>query len=542
MDNQFTMEGHTKYFRDNGAECAVLLKKDGRFPLDCAGKIAVYGSGARHTIKGGTGSGEINMPFVTVENGLQNAGFRITTGEWLDAYDRVLEEAEKDFLAAIKREARKKRTLAVRLAMGRSIREPDYELPLNGDGNTAVYVLSRVSGEGSDQKPVPGDILLTETEVRDILVCNERYENFMLVLNTGGMIDLSPVENVKNILLLSQLGAETGNILAGILLGHHSPSGKLTATWYAWKDHPEMGEFGGKDDTAYREGIYVGYRYFDTLGIAPLFPFGYGLSWTEFNVELMDFSLDGERVTVSAAVTNTGEYPGKQVLQLYVSVPSGRLDQPYQMLAGFLKTAKLQPGETQRVSVSYCISDIASYDPETEAYLLEAGDYIHRIGADSQNTVIAGIVHIGQEIACGKFAKAFGDPGFQDFVPCKISRAEEIPENTTLLPLAADAISPREPHVFAPEIDETVSQMTDDQLIKMNLGAFDPKGGIQSIIGNASFTVAGAAGQSYMGGDVLGIPSIVMADGTGGLRISKEYVRDEKGFARAMAWPFRIPS
>ncbi|MCM1536712.1 MAG: glycoside hydrolase family 3 C-terminal domain-containing protein [Clostridium sp.] len=534
MDIQSMIQQHAKYFRENGAECTVLLKKDGHFPLGSAGKIAVYGSGARHTLKGGTGSGEVNMPFVTVEEGLKNAGFRITSYEWLESYDRLLEKAEEEFFADIKKEARQKRMMAVQMAMGRSMKEPEYELPLNGEGDTAVYVLSRVSGEGSDRKPVPGDILLTETEIRDILACNERYENFILALNTGGMVDLSPVANVKNILLLSQLGAETGNILADILLGQSNPSGKLTATWYAWKDHPQIGEFGGKDDTAYKEGVYVGYRYFDTLGIEPLFPFGYGLSWTEFSIKQADFTLDGERVTVMVDITNTGKYPGKQVIQLYVSVPEGRLNQPYQMLVGFTKTAMLQPGETQRVSVSYAISDLASYDAETENYILEAGNYIYRIGADSRHTIVAGIVCNDREIVCGHFAKLFGEPGFDDFVPERNAQAKAAPDNVKTLRLSADAVSVRKPYIRTTEIDEAVSRMTEDQLIKMNLGAFNPKGGIQSIIGNAAFTVAGAAGQTFMQGESFGIPSVVMADGTGGLRISKEYVRDAEGNAHAI--------
>ncbi|MCM1427970.1 MAG: glycoside hydrolase family 3 C-terminal domain-containing protein [Eubacterium sp.] len=534
MDIQSMIKKHAEYFRENGAECTVLLKKDGHFPLGSAGKIAVYGSGARHTLKGGTGSGEVNMPFVTVEEGLKNAGFSITSYEWLDAYDRLLEKAEEEFFADIKKEARQKRMMAVQMAMGRSMKEPEYELPLNGEGDTAVYVLSRVSGEGSDRKPVPGDILLTETEIRDILACNERYENFILALNVGGMVDLSPVANVKNILILSQLGAETGNILADILLGQSNPSGKLTATWYAWKDHPKIGEFGGKDDTAYKEGIYVGYRYFDTLGIEPLFPFGYGLSWTEFSMEHVDFNLDGERVTVAVDITNTGKYPGKQVVQLYVSVPEERLNQPYQMLVGFAKTAMLQPGETQRVSVSYVISDLASYDSETENYILEAGNYIYQVGADSRHTTVAGVVCNDREIVCGHFAKLFGDPGFNDFVPERNTQVKEASDNVKTLRLSANAVSVRKPHIRMPEIDEAVSRMTEDQLIKMNLGAFNPKGGIQSIIGNAAFTVAGAAGQTFMQGESLGIPSVVMADGTGGVRISKEYVRDAEGNAHAI--------
>ncbi|MCM1113862.1 MAG: glycoside hydrolase family 3 C-terminal domain-containing protein [Clostridium sp.] len=533
MDKNLMIKSHANFFRDNGAECTVLLKKDGRFPLNTAGKIAAYGSGVRNTIKGGTGSGEVNMPYVTIEQGLKNAGFIITSLNWLNAYDRVVENARAEFLAEIKREARKKFTLAVQVAMGRSMPEPEYSISLDGEGDTAIYVLSRISGEGSDREPAPGDILLTDTEIRDILACNEKYKNFMLVLNTGGMVDLSPVKDVKNILLLSQLGGETGNILADILLGNSNPSGKLTATWFDWKNHPNIGEFGGKDDVEYNEGIYVGYRYFDTLGIKPLFAFGYGLSWTEFSIGLIDFTLDGENVTVSADVTNIGNYSGKQVVQLYVSVPSKRLDQPYQMLVAFAKTKQLKPGETQSISINYPISDIASYDCERQAYILEEGNYIHRIGTDSRHTAAAGVVCIDSEINCGQFDKVFGDSEFKDFVPDAKNTVEEY-NDVPVLNLSSDAVCVRKPHTHSKKIDEAVAKMTDDQLIKMNLGAFDPKGGVQSIIGNAAFTVAGAAGQTFMDGGSLGIPSIVVADGTGGLRISKEFVRDEKGMSHAI--------
>ncbi|MCM1578487.1 MAG: glycoside hydrolase family 3 C-terminal domain-containing protein [Ruminococcus sp.] len=537
MNIQAMVEQHKKYFRENGAECAVVLKKDGRFPLDKAEKIAIYGSGARHTIKGGTGSGEVNMPYVTVEEGLKSAGFTVTSNQWLDGYDKRLEEAEEEFLANIRKEARQKHTLAIMVGMGRSMEEPEYDLPINGDGDTAIYVLSRISGEGSDRKPTEGDILLTKTEIRDILKCNEKYENFILVLNTGGVVDLTPVTGVKNILLLSQLGAETGNIFADILLGRQNPSGKLTSTWFAWKDHPDIGEFGDKDDTAYKEGIYVGYRYFDTMGIAPIFPFGYGLSWTEFDIKAADFALSGETVTASADITNTGKYPGKQVLQLYVSIPEGKLEQPYQILAAFAKTGELKPGETQRISVSYNISDLASYDTERGVYILESGNYINRIGADSRNTVIIGSIENSSEIICGRFANLFGDSGFYDFVPKRSGKAKTDSENTAALSLSADAITIREPCEHSVEISETVKRMTDDQLIKMNLGAFDPKQGIQSIIGSAAFSVAGAAGQTFMEGGHIGIPTVVMADGTCGLRISREYIRDKKGLAHAVGVP-----
>ena len=259
---------HSSFVRSNSAECTVLLKKDGSFPLKEAGKIALYGSGGRRTIMGGTGSGEVNSRYqVTAEEGLKNAGFTVTSSSWLDGYEQAKQQAKEQFIRDLKVEAKQRRQNVMLLAMGRTPNEPDYDLTLNGDGDTAVYVLSRVSGEGADRTPAGGDILLSDTEIRDILACNQKYQNFMLVLNTGGPVDLTPVMEVRNILVLSQLGAETGNILADILLGKQIPSGKLTTTWAAWENYPTLWEFGEKDDTRYQEGIYVGYRYFDSAKV-----------------------------------------------------------------------------------------------------------------------------------------------------------------------------------------------------------------------------------------------------------------------------------
>ena len=205
----------------------------------------------------------------------------------------------------------------------------EYELPLDADGDAAIYVLARISGEGNDREPKPGDIMLTETEKRDILALNRRFDKFMLVLNVGGAVDLSDLGEVKNILVLSQLGVETGDALVDILLGKQNPSGKLVTTWSAWSDYFPMEDFGDPNDTRYREGIYVGYRYFDSARKKALYPFGYGLSYTDFAVSNERFSISGDIVTVTATVTNTGAYPGKEVVQVYVSAPDGKLDKPY---------------------------------------------------------------------------------------------------------------------------------------------------------------------------------------------------------------------
>lgn len=238
---------HLAKIRAYAPECMVLLKKNGDFPLERTCEIAVYGSGARNTVKGGTGSGDVNARFfVTVEQGLEDAGFTITTKVWLDRYDSIREQARKEFIADIKRQAKKQRTLPVLLGMGAVMPEPDYSLPLDGAGDTALYVLARSSGEGNDRKPEAGDIKLSKTEIRDILEINRKYRHFMLVLNVGGVVDLSPVADVDNILILSQLGTVTGWALADVLLGKSIPSGRLTATWSAWEDYPTIASLGSR--------------------------------------------------------------------------------------------------------------------------------------------------------------------------------------------------------------------------------------------------------------------------------------------------------
>ena len=203
---------HIARVRALAPECMVLLKTDGSFPLEAPGKLALYGSGARRTLKGGTGSGDVNVrAFTTVEQGLKAAGFTITTEDWLDAYDQVWQKARAAFAAGIKARIAAEGPEGFMLALGAVMPEPDYDLPLNGEGDTAVYVLSRVCGEGDDRHAVPGDFELTQTEIRDILRLQKQYPRFLLALNVGGPVDLTPVaEAVGNILLVSQLGSVGG--------------------------------------------------------------------------------------------------------------------------------------------------------------------------------------------------------------------------------------------------------------------------------------------------------------------------------------------
>lgn len=530
---------HLTAVRALAPECMVLLRSDGAFPLAEPGEIALFGSGARHTIKGGTGSGDVNSRHVTtIEEGLETAGFTIVTRPWLEAYDRVRAQAHEDFVAGIRAEAAERGVPAIMVGMGSVMPEPEYTIPLDvpagTDPHAAVYVLSRTSGEGSDRTPEAGDLRLTDTEVRDILTLNGRFERFFLVLNVGGVVDLSPLDDVANILLLSQLGACTGDAFTDVLLGRTYPSGKLATTWAAWDEDDQIGDFGDPDDTHYREGVYIGYRFYDSVGKAPLLPFGFGLGYTTFDAQTRQVSLDGARVSIDVDVTNTGDYPGKETIQVYASVPAGRLDQPLQALAGFTKTDEIAPGATARITVDVDLTDLASYDEAARATILEAGRYLLRAGTSSRHLSPVAVVELAQDATVRHLTGDLGEPGFTDWRP-EAPILLDIPAGLTVL--AVDPAHLRLPDHAEPDervASEDVSKaltlargLCDDELTYTVLGDYRSGEESGSIVGAASTTVIGAAGQTTT--RIPGLPSIIMADGPAGLRLAPTYGVDAEG-------------
>ena len=530
---------HLAAVRALAPECMVLLRSDGAFPLAEPGEIALFGSGARRTIKGGTGSGDVNSRHVTtIEEGLEAAGFTIVSRPWLEAYDRVRDQAHQDFIADIRTEAAERGVPAIMIGMGSVMPEPEYSIPLDVDAGTdpemAVYVLARTSGEGSDRTPEAGDLRLIDTEIRDILTLNERFEKFLLVLNVGGVVDLSPLGDVGNILLLSQLGATVGDAFADVLLGRAYPSGKLATTWAAWDEADQIGDLGDPDDTHYREGIYVGYRFYDSVGKEPLFPFGFGLGYTAFDIQTRQVSLDGARVSIDLDVTNTGERPGKETVQVYVSVPAGRLDQPLQALAGFTKTDEIAPGATAHITIDIDLTDLTSYDESTRATILEAGRYLLRAGTSSRQLSPVAVVELAQDATVRCLTGDLGEPGFTDWRP-KAPVSLDIPADVPVL-----AVDPA--HLRRPDVAEPIEQsapegfsealalargLSDDELIYTVLGDYRRGEESGSVIGAASTTVIGAAGQTTT--RIPGLPSIIMADGPAGLRLAPTYGVDADG-------------
>ncbi|MCR4634514.1 MAG: glycoside hydrolase family 3 C-terminal domain-containing protein [Erysipelotrichaceae bacterium] len=521
---------HLETIYPHMGEFTVLLKKNGDFPLKEAGEIALYGNGGRQTIKGGTGSGEVNSRFfISCEEGLKNKGFHVLTSSWLDAYDEIRKKFKEEFIRDIKKTAKKNHTNTIAASMGKVMKEGDYELGLKKECDTAIYVLSRISGEGNDRLAQRGDYKLSETEIRDLKRLQEEYDKFMLVINAGGPVDLSEADFVENILVLSQLGVETGNALADILLGKLYPSGKLATTWDAYENYCHAGDFGDKDDTHYKEGIYVGYRYFDSVGKKALYPFGHGLGYADMRYAVDDVSLNGKTCTIKAEVKNLSDtYAGKEALQVYLSKPQGRLDQPYQELCAFEKTKELKPKEDQKLTLRFDLDDFASYDTERHSYVLEKGDYIVRVGNSSIDSMTACVIEVREDLVTRVVKNCLGDCGFKDLL---IERKDEKagPEVPRFVLNEASVQTQVIDYDTEDPVCEELKDVPLEKLALLNIGAFDPKGGLMSVIGNAAVSVAGAAGESSDVFKDKGLKSIVMSDGPAGLRISKHYYFDKKG-------------
>ena len=532
--NKYEKE-HLKQLRPYLAECTVLLKKNGAFPLDAPCSIAAYGSGVRDTVKGGTGSGEVNSRhFINIEDGLKEAGFSIVNPFWPDMFRPFYEKAKKEFYASIRKRVRKEKTSFMSASMGAVMRQPDYLIPLDYSADAAIYVVSRVSGEGNDRLAEKGDFMLTDSEVRDILALNSRYERFMLVINTGGPVDLTPVQEAGNILVLSQLGVETGAALADILLGKAYPSGKLATTWAAAEDQCTAGDFGERDDTRYREGIYVGYRYYDAFGLEPLYPFGYGLGYTDFSIGDLKTKTNGPEIEVSGLVRNKGRYNGKETLQVYVSCPQGRLGREPKSLAGFAKTKELEPGRRQTLKVKFDIRDLAAFDSSIGAYVLEKGRYTVLAGADSRSVVPVSVLTLDDDFIVSKTAVSFEGADFADLK----GPAPEGPETTGLpeyvIDLSGVETSMPEEVTFDESEASAAGSFTAEELAMLGVGDFNYSNfTVASVIGSASVTVAGAAGESCSKFKDRGISNLVMADGPAGVRLSRLCYEDEKGMHAA---------
>ena len=404
-------QAHLNLSKEAAKEGMVLLKNNEILPLKKGATVALFGKGTFDYVKGGGGSGDVTVAYIrNIYEGFKQLSENVQVYEGLTDYYR--NDIQAQYKAG---------------AVPGMTREPELpdELLAGAVAHADVAVISicRFSGEGWDRKSVvdpndpnlfeqekefaelsnklfeEGDFYLTNAEKAMIAKVKTAFDQVVVVMNVGGMVDstwFATDEAIGAVLMAWQGGIEGGLAAAELLCGISSPSGKLSDTYAAsLEDYPSTYNFHeSKEYVDYTDDIYVGYRYFETIPQAAdkvNYPFGYGLTYTDFELEIVEVEIETEEVGIQVAVTNMGQYAAKEVVQVYVTPPQGKLGKALKNLVAFKKTRLLQPGETQRVVLSIKPYDFASYDDlgkiQKSAYVLEAGAYEFFVG----NSVREGI-------------------------------------------------------------------------------------------------------------------------------------------------------
>lgn len=504
----------------------VMLKNDGALPLKQGGTAAVFGRIQLHYYKSGTGSGGmVNVSKVIgITDGLLDAGYKLDE-QLLNAYREWDEQNPFDHGEGWGGEpwSQKEMPLTDELVGGAASR-----------ADAAIVIIGRTAGEEMDNKLEKGAFLLSDLEEDMLRRVTSAFDKTVVLLNTGGLIDMSFMDRypVSAVMYVWQGGMVGGAGTAAVLTGEVSPSGKLPDTIaYEISDYPSDKFFGSGDMDCYGEDIYVGYRYFETFAKDRVrFPFGFGMSYTSFDITASDFKLDGDKVTGSVNVKNTGSTPGREVVQIYCSAPQGKLGKPARVLCGFDKTRALQPGESQTLSFEIPLESVASYDDSgvtghKSAWILEQGGYVFYAGADVRSaseayslTLPETVVRqcksaLGPLTAFKRMVNSGGKPEFED-VPLT---GEAFPHDHAKLPAEipqtgdrgirlADVVNGKN------TLEEFTAQLTDYDLscIIRGEGMGSPKvtAGTAAAFGGVSDTLT-----------ALGIPCACCDDGPSGMRL-----------------------
>lgn len=380
------------------ARGTILLRNDGALPLPGGSRIAVFGRIQKDWIAVGYGSGgDVNPPYVTnLLDSLREGGDVIVDEELAALYETFSAQHPADPGQEWGR-------------WPRSFPEPELDggaiTAAAARNDTAVVVIGRAAGEDRDNILEPGAYYLTTAE-RDLLGhVSGAFDRTVVLVDTGNVIDLSWVEDFRlaAVLLAWSGGMEGGRAAADVLTGAVEPGGRLTDTIARrYEDYPTAGNFGDPEVSEYVEDIFVGYRYFETF--APqrvLFPFGYGLGYSSFEITVPSVASTDGMMSVQATVTNTGTRTGSEVVQVYVQAPDGALSKPARSLAAFARTAELDPGQSEIVPLAVPLDDLASYDDQgatghRSAWVLEPGEYRVFVGTDVRQAALVGSVHLGE--------------------------------------------------------------------------------------------------------------------------------------------------
>lgn len=543
-------KAHIDLSRKAATEGMVLLKNNGTLPLAQGTKIALFGQASIAYVKGGSGSGDVHCAYV------RNVydGFRIKEKEGkvqlfspLEDFYNAHIEADRKRVDAEKAEKKKEfetrdiedwmaRTLIYQ-EMTRDIYISEPEIPADllsqatAFTDTAVIVFNRYSGEGWDRVAKKGDYYFTDGELALVNQIKTAFARCIIVLDVGGVVDtewFNQDDRIDSVLMAWQAGMEGGLAITDILCGDVTPSGKLTTTFAKdYWDYPSSEHLDDDDFyVEYYEDIYVGYRYFETIpGAAEKvnYPFGFGLSYTTFSLSDISCSKAGDLITANVTVTNTGKFTGKEVVQVYYSAPQGKLGKPARELVAYKKTNLLAPGESQAITLTFPIANMASYDDlgkvQKSAYILEKGVYAFHIGTSVRDTVQADFVYTEKEDRIVTQLTSYCAPAVLPRRMLSDGTFEELPQgkpehgfrvHKTLGGKAPAEVVPFDRIGKDISMEDFIAQFTDEELCNFMSGESPEKG---SICNTACFS----------GLKRLGVPAITTADGPAGVRIKPEH-------------------
>ena len=413
---------HAAITRQSAAEGIVMLKNNGALPWKNGAikTVALFGENSYEFLSGGTGSGCVHPPYVVdMLEGLKNAGISSST-TLTDIYRKYIE------FAKVKFQAERHPAKWYQMEYFGQQKYPEIGLSpiaINNEvknADAAIITIGRQAGEGIDRDIDTEFNLVPEERALITDVCNIFHaagKPVIVIINSGSVIETASWSSYPDAILCAwQPGMEGGNSIADLLTGKVNPSGKLTMTWpIAATDHPSTQNFPGNIDfysfkemtaskrpisghtyTNHEEDIYVGYRYFDTFNREVAYPFGFGLSYTTFEMSKPAVKANGDLVTVSVTVKNTGSVSGKEVAQVYVTAPKGNIEKPVQELKAFAKTRELKPGESQTLTMTIDRRDLTSFDEAGSQWLGEAGSYTFRIGNSSRNLTLRATLKLSQ--------------------------------------------------------------------------------------------------------------------------------------------------
>ncbi|NBG88446.1 glycoside hydrolase family 3 protein [Isachenkonia alkalipeptolytica] len=539
-DKNFREKKHEELSYQAALEGIVLLKNEDILPVK-PGKVALFGAGANRTIKGGSGSGEVNdRHSISIMEGLIDKGFEITSTDWIEDYEREYEEERKSYKERLQEYFKRRKfqemlELPFRYPYGRRIEKRDLD---EKDGKLCIYVISRQSGEGSDRRIQKNDFSISKQEHENIGICARFYSDILLVVNVGGAFDLrftEQIPEIKGIVFFAQQGSQGGRALGDLITGEKNFSAKLSDTWYKrYEDVPFHNEYsymrGNSMNAFYEEGIYVGYRYCDSYNINPQYPFGFGMSYTDFQWQLIEAKVYKTKLHLRCRVKNRGGvYPGKEILQFYVSCPQVHIKKEYQKLVAFHKTSELPPGKEEIFELTVDIRCFSSYHEKEGAFILDEGDYILRVGNSSRNTVAGVVLSLCQQAFISihqNVCKTRSE--VREIKPAEINYQEELKKLKDAPEFSRLQLNPKDISIdtfdyktrdvsVGEEKKKIFDKLTVRELVELVVGA----GMKATLLNQNQFNVPGAAGYTTSKLKSKGIPNGVFTDGPAGLRLSK---------------------